>query len=119
MKKFLAIGSALALAGLSLTGCGADRHEDGNYSASDNGHVADEGDRREPDVSTRTDYSEDHSAKDHLYDAVDGVRDAGEDIAEGAGDAVGEIIDGLDGEIETSSAAAETAATDTVTTDAT
>ena len=95
MKKFLAITSALALTVAALTSCGSGMKHEGEYST-ENGKVVDDN-----AYSRVTELPGDHTAKEHIDDAVDGAGDAGKDIIEGAGDAVSDIIDGLDGRTET------------------
>jgi len=96
MKKFLAISSAIVLAGAALTGCGEGMEHEGSYST-DNGHVSDRADNSRVTELPRHD---EHTAEEHIRDAVDGAADAGKDIAGGVGEAASEFIDGLDGDIE-------------------
>jgi hypothetical protein len=89
MKKLLAISSALLLTACTFTSCGSDRdnsRDDDSYY--DHYDYDRDGDRN------------DRSAGDHARDAVDGAKDAGEDIVGGVGDAARDVIDGLDGSTE-------------------
>ena len=101
MKKILAISSVLALTAAALTGCGSGMEHEGEYST-DNGRVVDDSVRSRV---TAIPGDSDHTAREHIDDAVDGAEDAGKDIIEGIGDAASEIVDGLDGRAETKTTA--------------
>ena len=96
MKKFLAISSALALAGTALTGCGAGMAHEGEYTTEDGRVTEDKAYSRVTELPG----DGSHTAEEHIRDAVDGAADAGKDIAGGAAEAASDLVDGLDGHIE-------------------
>ena len=92
MKKYLAICSVF-LTMFSAVSCGANSGYDHTDSSRYDSRYDEDG------HDDRTDGRHD-DAGNYVSDAVDGVKDAGEDLVSGVGDAAGEIVDGFDGEDE-------------------